>query len=388
MSQVKKVMITLAAVLVFVLVTVLFINLLQGSLMVKKEPEPYEQDLSAYPRAITQPTETEPTETEETIPETTETLPPETIPVETEPKFVYDAVPLFYMTDYPDVLYRSGTLATSGSNVASLAMVASYLTGNEYRPDELADYFADYIGNSMQWLEYASDELQLPWEKAANFHVAKQALQEGKVVITLLGEKSIFTQTQHFIVLTGINDAGKITVNDPFEDHYTQWNLKDGLAEGFADTSIITGYHGSWIYDPAAMPEDPFIYEGEANPDEFRYPGIELTQEDRDLIAKLLCMEAESEPFEGQQAIAEVILNRLAAGTFQSSVKNIIYAQGQFAAADRLYLADPTHTQYEAIDRALNGPYVLPKEVTFFATYKVNDNFWGKIGNHYFCYQY
>ena len=346
------------------------------------------QHIAAFPKAVTEPVWTEPVQTEPVVTEVEVTVPAETEPEETRARIEYEQVPLFYMTDYPGVLYRSGTLATSGSNVASLAMVASYLTGNEYTPAELADYFADYIGNSMQWLEYASDQLQLPWEKAANFHVAKQALQEGKIVITLLGQRSIFTDSQHFIVLTGINEEGRITVNDPVEDHYSQWNLKAGLKDGFPDNSIITGYHGSWIYDPAAMPEEPFLYEPEENPDEFRYPGIELSQEDKDLMAKLICMEAESEPFEGQQAIAEVILNRLAAGNFQSSVKNIIYAQGQFASADRLYLADPTHTQYEAIDRAFNGPYVLPKEVTFFATYKVNERLWGKIGNHYFCYQY
>lgn len=393
MSQWKKGLLVIMVIAAFVLTTALLTNVLLDR-FARAEQEQQEQTIMAFPEALTQPSETEPPVTEqETIPETTpetmaETLPPETVPVETKPKFSYEEVPLFYMTDYPDVLYRSGTLATSGSNVASLAMVASYLTGNEYRPDELADYFADYIGNSMQWLEYASDKLQLPWEKAANFHVAKQALQEGKIVITLMGQRSIFTQSQHFIVLTGINDAGKITVNDPFEDHYTQWNLKDGLAEGFADNSIITGYHGSWVYDPAAMSEDPFIYEVEENTDEFRYAGIELSQEDKDLMAKLICMEAESEPFEGQQAIAEVILNRLASGNFQSSIKSIIHAQGQFAGADRLYLAKPTHTQYEAIDRAFQGPYVLPKEVTFFAGYKVNDHVWGKIGNHYFCYSY
>lgn len=396
MSQIKKVMITLLAMLVFVLVTVWFTNILQDTISVSGEPEAGRQEQIAFPRAVTEateaadtePVETEPAQTEETIPVTTEPVPVETEPEVTEPKTVYDSVPLFYMTDYPDVLYRSGTLATSGSNVASLAMVASYLTGHEYRPDVLAECFADFIGNQMEWLENAADTLQLPWEKAANFHVAKQALQEGKIVITLLGEKSIFTQTQHFIVLTGINEAGKILVNDPYEPHYSQWNLEKGLAEGFEDVSIITGYHGSWIFDPAAMPEEPFIYEMKKNTDEFRYPGIELTQEEKDLMADLIYMEAQSEPFEGQQAIAEVILNRLAADNFQSSIRNIIYAEGQFKSADQLYLAKPTHTQYEAIERALNGPYVLPIDVVFFATYKVNDNVWGTIGNHTFCYQW
>ncbi|MBQ2928508.1 MAG: cell wall hydrolase [Oscillospiraceae bacterium] len=385
MGRFRKGLLVVAGILAFLAMSASFTGLLLQNLH-----RPQKQTLQAdvYPRAVTHPTE-------ETLPETQpvpttlppETEPPETQPPETQPRFRYESVPLFYMTDYPDILYRSGTLATSGSNVASLAMVASYLTGNEYRPDELADYFADYIGNSMQWLEYASDQLQLPWKKAVDFREARKALEEGKVVITLLGQKSIFTQSQHFVVLTGLNDANRITVNDPFRDHYTQWNLERGLAEGFEDVSIITGYHGSWIYDPAAMPEEPFVYTPKENTDPFRYPGIELTQEDRDLMAKLICMEAASEPFEGQQAIAEVILNRVAAGTFQSTVNSVIHAQGQFASVDRLYLAQPTHIQYEAIERALNGPYVLPIDVYYFGAYRSMDNAWGTIGNHTFCYQ-
>ena len=387
MSLFKKILVTLLAISIFLLVSAGFAGVLRANMEIRTQ-EAAMQDLEAYPRAVTQATLPPETVPEETEPETTETLPPETEPEATEPEITYDAVPLFYMSDYPDIRYRAGTLATSGSNIASLSMVASYLTGHEYRPDELADYFANYIGNSLQWLEYASDQLQLPWEKAANFHVAKQALQDGKIVITVLGDRSIFTQTQHFIVLTGINADGRITVNDPYEPHYSQWNLEKGLVEGFEDVSITTGYQGSWIYDPAAMPEEPFLYQPEPNTDAFRYEGVELTQAEIDLMADLIYMEAQGEPFEGQQAIAEVILNRLVAGNFQSSIQNIIYAQDQFKGVEQLYLAEPTHIQYEAIDRALNGPYVLPIDVVFFATYKVNDNVWGTIGEHTFCYQW
>ena len=386
MRQVKKVMAVLLVIVLFVLVSIFFAGILRNRNLVMVQSETAVEALKAYPHPVPQSVE----ETQETEPPETEPpLPPETepVPVETVPKVVYETVPLFYMSDYPDILYRAGTVATSGSNIASLAMVASYLTGNEYRPDELADYFANYIGNSIEWLDFASDQLQLPWKRALNFHVAKQALQEGKLVIVLLGDRSIFTQTQHFIVLTGLNEAGRIMVHDPYEPHYEQWNLKDGLVNGFRDASIVNGYLGAWIYDPAQMPEQPFIYEPAPNTDVFRYPGIELTAEDKQLMADLICMEAESEPFEGQQAIAEVILNRLAAGNFQSSIRGIVYAEGQFLSVDRLHLAKPTHIQYEAIDRALNGPYILPKDVVFFSTGKVNDNVWGTIGSHVFCYQ-
>ena len=70
-------------------------------------------------------------------------------------------VPLYYQTDYPDVSYGTGTVATKGSSITALAMVATYLTGREYLPDELARDFGDTAENNIQRLETASEELQI-----------------------------------------------------------------------------------------------------------------------------------------------------------------------------------------------------------------------------------
>jgi hypothetical protein len=32
------------------------------------------------------------------------------------------------------------------------------------------------------------------------------------------------------------------------------------------------------------------------------------------------------------------------------------------------------------------GPNILPMDVVYFARWKTNDNVWGKIGKHIFCY--
>ena len=386
MRLIHKILITLAVLAAFVLVTLGFAGILRDTAMRQRDDRA--QSL-AYTRPESVPTEA----TEETLPPETEppTMPPETEPPETEPlpeRFYYDAVPLYDQTAYPDILYRSGTLATSGSNIASLAMVASYLTGHEYMPDALAMYFADYIGNAMQWLEYASDQLQLPWQKAGNIDEVINALWDGKIAVVMMNERSVFMNATHFVVFTGISDEGKILVNDPYSPNYTAWHLENALVYGFERSDLTGGYSGGWIYDPAAMPEWPFVYEPEPNTDAFRYGEMTLSQEDRDLIARLICMEGESEPFEGQQGIAEVILNRMAADNFPNTADGVIHAEGQFLAADRLYLAKPTHTQYEAVERALNGPYVLEGDVVFFSQYAVNDSVFATIGKHVFCRQW
>ena len=316
----------------------------------------------------------------------------ETLPEQTEPEektvTLRNGFPLFLQTDYPNVRYGSGTMPTSGCSITCIAMVATYLTGHTYYPDELAGYFGGHVGSNIDRLEYASDMLQLPWQRAENWHKALAAMEEGKIAIVLMNSRSPFTQGQHFIVLTGLTEDGKILVNDPSGPNYDNWELKAGFENGFHPTTISNGYEGCWLYDPAQMPEEPFIYEEEEVEVECRYPDLELTQDDIELLARMVWVEAQGEPEEGQQAVAEVVLNRLAADNFQDTLKGGIYAEGQFRSTAFLEDAEPTQTQYEAVEQALNGPYVLPKDVVFFATYAVNKNVWGKIGGHTFCYQW
>ena len=348
-------------------------------------------------QVVSQPAQTvyyAPPETEETeqafteaVTEPPETLPPETVPEESD-RIHYDAVPNFYETDYPDIHYGTGSFSEYGSGVTSVAMVASFLTGYEYRPDQLAQWFASYTGNQIQTLEHMSEELRLPWERAENFHVARQALRDGKVAIALMGANSVFTSGQHFIVLTSINEAGKITVNDPNRNNYDLWNLQKSFAEGFREGDILCGYSAAWIYDPAQMPEEPFRYEDPAPAEGPRYPDLTLSDEDTELLAKLIWAETQSEPFEGQQAVAEVVINRVAADNFPGNVHDVLYAPDQFKAIGQIYAAKPTHVQYEAIRRAQYGPHVVPEDVVFFSTGAVNGNVWGTIGSHTFCHQW
>ena len=78
-----------------------------------------EEETEAPTEASTEPTQTPPMET---VPETTPAEPERTL---------YDAVPNYYETDYPDIRYGTGSFAEYGGGVTSVAMVATYLTGYE-----------------------------------------------------------------------------------------------------------------------------------------------------------------------------------------------------------------------------------------------------------------
>lgn len=119
-----------------------------------------------------------------------------------------------------------------------------------------------------------------------------------------------------------------------------------------------------------------------------RYESIVLSAEELDVFAKVLWLEAGAEPFDGQQAAAEVVLNRILSTYFPNSFYGVIYEEGQFTTIKYIDGASPTYVQYDAINAALNGPNILPLEVVFFSQTGENDNVWGTIGGHVFCYPY
>lgn len=306
-----------------------------------------------------------------------------------EPDTTDDAweFPLYSQLDYPDKRYGSGTVATDGSGMTSLAMVATYMTGHTYMPDELAGYFGGHGENNVQRLVYGVQQLRLPYRKAKNIQVIFSALEKGNVAIVLMNQKSDFTNTQQFVVLYGINQYGRVMVADPNGANYENPALQQGFAEGFEKSDLIKGYYGGWVFNVTSMPQKPFIYE-EKQPDaESRYPGVELTWEEQQLLAKLIWLEARGEPQKGQQAVAEVVLNRLVSGKYGSTLSEVIYAEGAFRTVKLLPKAEAWQAQYDAIDSALEGPYVLPQSVIGFTTQPKTDRIWGKIGAHYFYYE-
>ena len=334
-----------------------------------------------------EPTETTET-TEATEPEATEAEDSDSPQSSASPAKVktVNGFPLYNQLDYPNKRFGSGTVATSGCGITSLAMVATYLTGHTYLPDELAGYFGGYGENNVQRLEYGAKQMRLPIRKADNIRQIFSAMKEGNIAILLMNHLSIFTESQHFIVLNGMTKDGKYLVADSYAPNYEKWDLKRGFEEGFEEKDLLLGYNGGWIFDVSAMPEEPFIYTEEKPDCEPRYPDVELTWDEQQLMAKIIWLEARGESKEGQQAIAEIILNRLVSGKFGDSIHDVIYGEGQFRTTPFLKDADAWQAQYDAIDDALTGPNILPMNVYYFATYPENGRIWGKIGGHIFCY--
>lgn len=112
-------------------------------------------------------------------------------------------------------------------------------------------------------------------------------------------------------------------------------------------------------------------------------------------LAKNIYHEARGEPFEGQLAVAQVTMNRVAAGTFNKTVCGVVYAHSQFSwtLESRRRVTDVKAWE-SAVDIAaavLTGAVRLPDfKALYFHTKQVNPR-WNRkkrvvavIGNHIF----
>ena len=331
-----------------------------------------------------------------TIPETTapseieeaqETAAPTVAETEPEP-ITYDTVPLFFQTDYPYVKFGSGTIATSGCSLTSLAMVATYMTDHEYSPDQLVYHFGKYGKTNVERLEHAAEALGLPFEKNFDWRETQRALQEGKVAIVMENERSPFTTGQHFIVLSGLTDDGLVIIKDPYEPNYSSELLTNGFMGGFHEYTITSGYCGGWVFDKSAMPADFEPYDA-SKPEqpETRYTGYELPEEDIYTLASLAWAQARNQPEDVQQAVLEVILNRLVSDEYPNTVDKVLWWSETFGNVRRLQSAQPGMPQYRAVTAAMYGPYILPKDVLYYAPWEIGGDVWGQVGDYWFAYR-
>jgi N-acetylmuramoyl-L-alanine amidase len=81
-----------------------------------------------------------------------------------------------------------------------------------------------------------------------------------------------------------------------------------------------------------------------------------LTEDEIEKMAKMVYGEARGESFEGQVAVAAVILNRLESPEFPDTIEGVLFEDLAFTAvADGQYYSTPDETAYRAVYKALEG---------------------------------
>lgn len=116
------------------------------------------------------------------------------------------------------------------------------------------------------------------------------------------------------------------------------------------------------------------------------------SNEDVNLLAKVISAEARGESYEGQVAVGAVILNRVAHPSFPDTISGVVYQNGAFSCVyDSNWYQPVADSAKRAAKDALNGWDPTGGAVYYYNPAKTSDK-WIRtrtvikvIGNHYFC---
>ena len=139
----------------------------------------------------------------------------------------------------------------------------------------------------------------------------------------------------------------------------------------------------------AEMPQD--ITEPDAGTCVNRW-NLVLSEEEKDLIARITMLEAGGEPDLGQQAVVEVILNRIFSPAFPNTGIGVLsqvdggYRQFSTWKNRNSQAAIPSARVIANVNAVLNGETnILPFETVYFSRRGENRRVQAVIGRHVFC---
>lgn len=135
-------------------------------------------------------------------------------------------VPYYCQTDFGDIKFNTGFVASDGCGITSFSMVASYFLNEEISPAQSAVWAMENGANTVtNWGSYKllAQHYGITLEGQYNgpmwggsTETIVNALKEGKIVIASMQGGYFNPSNQgHYIVYTGIDVEGHIYINDP-----------------------------------------------------------------------------------------------------------------------------------------------------------------------------
>lgn len=177
----------------------------------------------------------------------------------------------------------------------------------------------------------------------------------------------------------------------------------DGIAGADTKTALVNNsqYNREWVMEQINQGNRFTHYGGQSlehqvqqgtKTSQVQLPG-KYSEQDLQLMANAVYGEARGEPYEGQVAVAAVILNRLESPDFPNSISGIIFQPRAFTAvADGQIWLEPNEQAMQAVLDAMNGWDPSENALYYFNPETATSEWiWSRpqikqIGDHIFCY--
>lgn len=110
--------------------------------------------------------------------------------------------------------------------------------------------------------------------------------------------------------------------------------------------------------------------------------------DDLEVIAHVICGEAQSYSDEEQLYVGSVVLNRVASKHYPNTIRGVVFQKGQYACTwDGNYNRTPTERNWKNAQYLLEHGSVLPENVVYQAGFKQGKGVYVHTKYHYYCYE-
>jgi len=150
------------------------------------------------------------------------------------------------------------------------------------------------------------------------------------------------------------------------------------ISEDNGWTKIKCGVEVGYIYSEYLTDKELFV-------SKMNRWGIELTDDEIGLLAKIVWLESRSQKDIGEQAVVECVLNRMISLDYPDTLEGVLSQTGHFVTWNNRNNAEPTDMEIKNINKVLsNETDILTFKYVYFSTSPRTDTYI-KIGQHYFC---
>ena len=105
---------------------------------------------------------------------------------------------------------------------------------------------------------------------------------------------------------------------------------------------------------------------------------ITLSPDETELLARIVWLESQGEPVKGQQAVVEVVFNRMRSDVYPDTLYEVLSQKNpvQFCSFKNRDRAKPTQKEYDSIQQVLDGKTrILRDDTMYFSTFPLTELF-------------
>ncbi len=162
----------------------------------------------------------------------------------------FPEIPLYLQQDYPTTKYGAYWIRGNGCGITTMAMLASYMTDEEWTPPEMCARYGVYSHkNGTDGMIYINEPPVLGFylrERTFDAAAAKQALEEGYIVINVQ-TKGYWTRGGHYIAIEKMHEDGTLQVRD--SNIFNYGKLEGHQVDSHTWGSITRNGHGFWVFE-------------------------------------------------------------------------------------------------------------------------------------------